>query len=102
METYTIPEDQWMEYFDRFSREHVGCAVSIEVMDAQAGPQHVARDLPLEGISFDMKGTRPCAVEISVGVPRGEHVNHAVDMPLHIRGRASFVRIQSLDFTDGE
>ena len=47
MQTQTIPEDQWLEYFDQFSRDHVGRPVSIEVLDAQTGPQYIAQDLPL-------------------------------------------------------
>jgi len=85
MQTRTIPDDQWIHYFDRFSREHVGCAVTIQVLDREAGPQHIAMEMPLEGISFDTKGTRPCAIEISVGDRPDRHVNHVIDMPLNIR-----------------
>ena|SRR6266446_3555091 len=85
METRTIPDEQWIEYFDRFSKTHVGCPVTIDVLDNQSGPQHIALDLPLEGISFDTKGTRPCAIEISVGDRPDRHVSHAIDMPLNIR-----------------
>jgi len=85
METQNISEDQWVEFFDRFSRDHAGWPTTIEVLDDQAGPQHVAEDLPLQGISFDTKGTRPCSVEVSAGDETGRHVSHVVDMPLNIR-----------------
>lgn len=85
MDTRAIPDDQWIEYFDRFSREHEGCAVTIEVLDRESGPQHIALDLPLEGISFDTKGTRPSSIEISAGDRPDRHVSHVIDMPLHIR-----------------
>ena len=85
METRTIPDEQWIEHFDRFSREHTGRAATIEVLDRQAGPQHIAVDLPLEGISFDTKGTRPSALEISVGDRPDQHISHVIDMPLNIR-----------------
>ena len=85
METRTIPEDQWIEYFDQFSRDHLGCMVTIEVLDREAGPQHIATDLPLEGISFDHKGSRPTSVEISAGDRPDQHISHLIDMPLHIR-----------------
>src|SRR5437762_2691026 len=85
METRTIPEDQWLDYCDRFSRNHIGCPVTIEVLDRESGPQHIALDLPLEGISFDTKGTRPSTIEISVGDRPDRHVSHVIDMPLHIR-----------------
>jgi hypothetical protein len=85
MQTRPIPEDQWLEYIDRFSRDHVGCAVTIEVLDMEMGPQHLAVDLPLEGISFDTKGTRPSSIEISAGDRPDRHISHLIDMPLHIR-----------------
>ena len=85
MQTRTIPEDQWIEYFDCFSRDHAGCAVTIEVLDREAGPQHIAQDLPLQGISFDTKGTRPTSIEIAAGDRPDRHVSHLIDMPLHIR-----------------
>ena len=85
METRTIPEDQWIEYVDRFSRDHLGCSVTIEVLDKEMGPQNVAADLPLEGISFDTKGTRPTSIEITAGDGADQHVSHLIDMPLHIR-----------------
>jgi hypothetical protein len=85
METRDIHEDQWIDYLDRFSREHAGWPVTIEVLDPQAGPQNVAVNLPLQGISFDQKGSRPCVVQISAGDAPGRHVNHVIDLPLHIR-----------------
>ena len=85
MQTRTIPEDQWIEYFDRFSRDHVGCAMTIEVLDKELGPQHLAVDLPLAGISFDTSGTRPSSIEISAGDRPDRHVSHLIDLPLRIR-----------------
>jgi hypothetical protein len=85
METRDIHEDQWIEFFDRFSRDHVGWPVTTEVLDHQSGPQYVAENLPLQGISFDQKGSRPRVVQISVGDSPGRHVNHVIDLPLHIR-----------------
>jgi hypothetical protein len=85
METQIIPDDQWIEFFDRFSREYAGWTTTIQVLDRQSGPQNVAENLPLLGISFDSKGTRPCAIEISAGDQPAQHVTHVVDLPLHIR-----------------
>jgi hypothetical protein len=57
--------------------------VTIAVLDQTAGPEDLARDLPLQGISFDTKGTRPCSIEISAGDVEA-HVRHVIDLPLRI------------------
>jgi hypothetical protein len=85
MYTLTIPEEQWISYMDQFSRDHLGWSATIKVLDKNAGPQHVAENLPLQGISFDTKGSRPSSIEVSVGDQTSQHISHVVDMPLHIR-----------------
>jgi hypothetical protein len=85
MESHTVPEDEWFEFVDRFSRDYVGSPVSIEVLAGESGPQLVAGNLPLQGISFDVSGSRPSSIEISAGGEMGGHVTHVIDMPLHIR-----------------
>jgi hypothetical protein len=84
METRIIPETQWIEFFDQFSRDHLGQPATIEVLDRQSGPQSVAADLPLQGISFDQAGSRACVIQVSAGDRPDQHVNHVVDMPLRI------------------
>jgi hypothetical protein len=54
-------------------------------MSEQTGPQHVATELPLQGISFDPGGTRPCTINIGAGDDPSANLSHVVDMPLHIR-----------------
>lgn len=85
MDTYTIPENEWVEFANRFSRDHAGWLATVQVLDGRSGAQLVADGLPLQGISFDTKGTRPCSIEVSVGETPDAHVRHVVDMPLHIR-----------------
>jgi hypothetical protein len=85
METCTIPEDQWTEFFDHLNHDHAGRMTTIRVLHGQYGPQSIVMNLPFQGISFDTKGTRPSSVQVSVGDQPGNHVNHVVDLPLHIR-----------------
>jgi hypothetical protein len=85
MKTQVVPEDQWIEFFDRFSREHTGWPTTIQVLDRESGPQKLAENLPLQGISFDMQGSRACAIDIGAGDQPARHVSHVVDMPLYIR-----------------
>jgi len=85
METHDIPEDDWINFAQRFSREHSGWLATVQVLDRDSGALLVADGLPLQGLSFDTKGSRPCSVEVSVGETPTGHVRHVVDMPLHIR-----------------
>jgi Family of unknown function (DUF5335) len=98
MQSHEIPEDQWIEFFDRFSREHPGWPVTIELLSQESGPQRIAQQLPLLGISFESKGTRPNAVLIGAGDRTTPNISHAIDLPLHIRvaddERSSSVTIQ--------
>ena len=85
METREIPSEHWVEFFDQFSRDHVNWPATIEVLDRQTGPQRIADNLPLTGISFDKAGTRPSSVVISAGDAPQSHITHVIDLPLHIR-----------------
>lgn len=85
METRVIPEDQWVQFANAFSRDHAGQAVRIEVMEEEAGRRSLAQGLPLQGLSFDLRGTRPASIEVSAGERPEEHVRHVIDMPMFIR-----------------
>jgi len=85
METCTIPEDQWADFFDHLNHDRDGWIATIRVLHGEYGPQQIASNLLFQGISFDTKGTRANSVQISAGDQIGSHVNHVVDLPLHIR-----------------
>ncbi|MGE5609264.1 MAG: DUF5335 family protein [Bacillota bacterium] len=85
MEVRVVPEDQWVQFANAFSRDHVGQAVTIEVVEAEAGRRAIAQGLPLQGVSFDLRGTRPASVEVSAGERPDQHVRHVIDMPMFIR-----------------
>ena len=84
LHSYEISPEHWVQFCDDFSHEHVDWPVTIEVLLPEAGPQYMARDLPLEGLSLDTKGTRPSSLEVSAGDSPERHVAHTVDLPLHI------------------
>jgi len=85
VDAYKIPEDQWVEFFDRFSRDHLGWQTTIEVLAGESGPQRIAENLQLQGISFDTKGSRSCSIDLSVGNDPTNHLSHIIDAPLNIR-----------------
>jgi len=57
MSTREIPREEWPEFLESFSRVHEGWLSTVEVLDDQIGSQVEARDLPLQGIAADWKGT---------------------------------------------
>lgn len=85
MQTRNIPAEDWVDELSRASNEHIGWPATIEVLDPERGPQHIAQDLPLQGISFDTKGSRPSSIEVSVGDGHLHFITHVIDMPLRIR-----------------
>ena len=85
MKSYEIPDEQWISFFDRFSRDHAGWSVTIEVLSRETGPQRLASELPLQGVSFDPDGSRPCTVVVGAGDKRSTNMSHTIDMPLHVR-----------------
>jgi len=85
MHSQTIPAEQWTIFLDQFSRNYAGWPVTIEMVQGTTETKLAAEKLPLQGISFDTKGTRPSSIEISVGSESTAHVSHVVDLPLHIR-----------------
>lgn len=80
-----IPQEQWSDFVDQFSRDHTGWPVTVEVLSGESGPQRLAQEQPLQGISFDTAGTRPSALQIGVGDRPSVNIQHTVELPLHIR-----------------
>ncbi|MGB7157107.1 MAG: DUF5335 family protein [Tepidisphaeraceae bacterium] len=85
MQSHEIPDEQWIDFFNRFSRDHAGWPVTIELMSEETGPQHLVQELPLQGISFDPAGSRPCTINVGAGDSPSANISHVVDLPLHIR-----------------
>jgi Family of unknown function (DUF5335) len=84
MQTRQIPAEEWSQFVTNFSKDHLGQDVTIEVLDPEQGPQHVADNLPLMGLSFDTQGTRPSSIEIAIGDLASGLLRHVVDLPMII------------------
>jgi len=79
MQTHPIPETQWRDFFNAFSKDHVGWPVTIEVLDRRAGAHKVASDLPLEGIY--VSGKDISAIEVGAGGAPERYVHHVIPLP---------------------
>ena len=83
MQTRDIPREQWVRFFDDFSKNHEGWIVTMEVLGADIGDQEEANNLPLVGISADVKA-RENRVEIIVGGRPDVDLTRFIERPKHV------------------
>src|SRR5256885_11120627 len=77
MQRRVIPQDEWREELDRFSRSHQDWIVRVSVTEP-SGRVHVeATDLPLLGVSID--GGRVSTIDVMVGDGPGAHLTHQIN-----------------------
>ena len=81
MSTQEIARDEWASFLDRFSKQHEGWLVTLEVFAPDLGAQEEATELPLEGISLTSSGREPDTIAISIGKEPGDHITHTVSEP---------------------
>jgi len=80
-----ILRDEWVEYLDSFSRQHEGWLVTVEVFGADIGAQVEAQELPLQGITAELKGGGEDAITVILGGKGAERVAHSIAQPTHVR-----------------
>jgi Family of unknown function (DUF5335) len=81
--TREIPREQWIKFFDDFSKKHEGWIVTLEVIGSDVGDQEEAKGLPLVGISADLKD-RENRVEIILGGRRDANLTRIIDTPKRV------------------
>ena len=84
MPTQEIQRNEWVSFFDSFSRRHRGWLVTVEIMDPEIGDQTEARDLPLEGITAELNERGTDQIEIIVGNQADNHVSNSVVAPKQV------------------
>jgi len=84
MPTQEIQRNEWVSFFDSFSRRHRGWLVTVEIMDPEIGDQTEARDLPLEGITAELNERGTDQIEIIVGNQADSHVSNSVVDPKQV------------------
>jgi hypothetical protein len=75
-----IPREQWIRFFDDFSKRHQGWIVTLEVLGQDLGDQEHASQLPLVGISADLKD-REISINVLVGDRPETHLTHIINTP---------------------
>lgn len=82
MPTREIPRDEWVAFFDSFSRQHEGWLSTVEVLGAEVGAQVESRDQPLVGIIAELKDQD--AITIFIGDKSADHLAHTIQSPTHV------------------
>ncbi len=100
MQERQIPPNRWRDFFDTFSTQHKDWIATIEI-----GERVEARELPLVGVSADLKGSEPKAIEIEVGRDPSDRLTHIVDEAERVLFRQSEDEAQlelEIEAADGE
>lgn len=98
--TKQLPRAEWKDYFDRFTREHIGenpsGSATVEVMSPTLGDQFEVSAVRLLGLSFDPKSE---TLEVLL-----ENVDHLIFQPAEIwvlEGELGFVATLEIVRADG-
>jgi hypothetical protein len=83
MLTREIPRNEWIKFFDDFSKQHQGWVVTVEVISPELGDQEEADGLPLVGISADAKDGEN-RIEIMVGGKPEAHLTRIIESPTRV------------------
>jgi hypothetical protein len=83
MEAREIPQQEWIRFFDDFSKQHENWIVSWEVLGRDLGDQKKTSRLPLVGISADAKGVP--RIDVIVGGRLNAHMTQIIQNPTHVR-----------------
>ena len=98
MNTQEISSEDWQEFCEKFTETNRGSLLTIEKIGADGIRSDVARDLPLNKMTFDT--TDACNDVISISLdsePDQRKINHFVIEPIHLRIRQSEEREKFLE-----
>jgi hypothetical protein len=103
--TQEVPHEEWPLFFDGFSRQHRGWAVTVEVFGPDIGAQLEAQTLAFEGIAADVSGDGREEISIMLGDSPDRHVTHTISSPTRVlldrsgveRGAGEVLSIESSD-----
>jgi hypothetical protein len=80
-----IARNQWVPYFNDFSKQYQGWAVTIEVLDRELGDQHRVDNLPFQGISYDPAGSQAGDILVETGDAGTPYETHLIHRPRIVR-----------------
>lgn len=100
--TTEIARNEWVSFLDTLSHLHVDEPVRIEILRSDIGAQVEVDDLPLEGITADLKGPE-ATITIAAGADPERHVAHVISGPISVRiARGSAGDDDALEIVDAD
>ena len=84
MPTRDIPRDEWVAFFNTFSRLHDGWLSTIEVLGSGIGAQLETHEQALVGVAADLKGSAEETISIFVGDRSDNNAAHVIRSPARV------------------
>ena len=105
MQTRQIPKTEWPSFFDRFSRQHEGWLVKLEILNPDFGAQVQESGLVLDGVTDEWDEVAGSSIMIMVGNEPDDHITHSISQPTEVsleqtdEGADAALSIKSADGT---
>lgn len=84
MQTKQIPKSEWPSFLDRFSRQHEGWLVKLEILSPELGAQVEETGMALEGLTDEWDEGEGNTIMIMVGNQPYAHVTHSIRHPTEV------------------
>ena len=81
--TRRIPREEWVNFFDTFSRMHEGWMASLELMAPEMGDLVEIRNRPLAGITAELHRSGRNSIIVSFGRAPA-HLTHIIQRPTRV------------------
>lgn len=100
--TTEIARYDWVSFFDSLTYLHIDEPVSLQVLRQDIGAQLQVDDLPLDGITAELKGPH-ATITIAAGSDPERHLSHVITDPVSVRlARGSAGEDEALEIVDAE
>ena len=84
MQTRQIPKSEWPVFLDRFSYQHEGWLVKLEIFNPELGAQVEETGLALQGLTGDWDEAKGNTIMIMAGNEPDGHVSHSITNPTEV------------------
>ena len=87
MTTRELTRDEWVAFFNAFSRHYRGRPITVQVAGTgdEGRPKTLARRAPLVGLTAERDRDTVTAIQVIVGDSPGAHLTHVIRDPTRVR-----------------